>query len=63
MAQCLGIGMTHYPGLHMLDEDMSIFLRVTLVGAMAELGYRADIVDYVETHVFNSNKCFALFAQ
>lgn len=36
---------------------------VMLVGAMAELGYRAEIVDYVETHVFNSNKCFALFAQ
>jgi hypothetical protein len=32
MAELLGIGMTHYPGLHMLDEDMSVFLRLTLSG-------------------------------
>jgi hypothetical protein len=34
---------------------------VCLAGAMAELGYRAEIVDYVETYVFNSSKCFAVF--
>ncbi len=32
MAELLGIGLTHYPGLHMLDEDMSVFLRRTLSG-------------------------------
>ncbi len=36
---------------------------VCLAGAMAELGYKAEIVDYVETYVFNSSKCFALFHQ
>ncbi|MBI4611663.1 MAG: extradiol ring-cleavage dioxygenase [Candidatus Rokubacteria bacterium] len=34
---------------------------VCLAGAMAELGRAARIVDYVETWVFNSNKCFAIF--
>ncbi|MBF6571076.1 MAG: extradiol ring-cleavage dioxygenase [Candidatus Binataceae bacterium] len=34
---------------------------VCLAGAMAELKYRATILDYVETYVFNSSKCFALF--
>jgi hypothetical protein len=34
---------------------------VCLAGAMAELGQRAEIVDYVETYVFNSSKCFAVF--
>jgi hypothetical protein len=34
-----------------------------LAGAMCELGRpRAEIVDYVETDLFNSTKCFALFA-
>ena len=32
-----------------------------LAGAMAELGRKPEIVDYVETYVFNSNKCLALF--
>jgi hypothetical protein len=32
-----------------------------LVGAMAELRYKADIIDYVETYIFNSNKCMAIF--
>ena len=32
-----------------------------LAGAMAELGRSAEIVDYVESWVFNSNKCFAVF--
>ena len=34
---------------------------VCLAGAMTELNYRVEIVDYVESHVFNSNKCFAVF--
>jgi hypothetical protein len=31
---------------------------ICLAGAMQ--GYRADIVDYLETYIFNSNKCFAI---
>lgn len=34
---------------------------VCLAGAMTELGYRVKIIDYVESYVFNSNKCFAVF--
>ena len=30
MAEILGLGMTHYPGIFMLDEDATIFLRRTL---------------------------------
>jgi hypothetical protein len=32
-----------------------------LAGAMEELSYKAEIVDYVETYVLNSNKCLAIF--
>ena len=32
-----------------------------LAGAMEELGRKAEIVDYIETYAFNSNKCLALF--
>src|SRR5262245_22461369 len=32
MADILGLGLTHYPGLYMLDEDMPVFLRRTLSG-------------------------------
>lgn len=34
---------------------------ICLAGAMSELGYGAEIIDYVETYVFNSSKCFAAF--
>jgi Catalytic LigB subunit of aromatic ring-opening dioxygenase len=34
---------------------------VCLAGAMSELGHKAEIVDYVETYILNSNKCFAVF--
>jgi hypothetical protein len=34
-----------------------------LLGAMERLGRRAEIVDWVETFIFNSNKCFALFPE
>ena len=34
---------------------------VTLAGAMAEAGKKAEIVDYTESYVLNSNKCFAVF--
>jgi len=32
-----------------------------LAGAMQETGRKPEILDYVETNVFNSNKCLALF--
>jgi hypothetical protein len=34
---------------------------VCLAGAMDALGRRGEILDWVETYVFNSSKCFALF--
>jgi len=34
---------------------------ICLAGAMHALGRRAEIVDWVETHIFNSSKCFAVF--
>jgi len=34
---------------------------VCLAGAMHELGRKAEIVDYVESYIFNSDKCFAVF--
>lgn len=33
---------------------------ICLAGAMEELGHRPDIVDYIETYIFNSSKCMAL---
>ena len=32
-----------------------------LAGAMDTLDYKPEILDYVETYVFNSNKCLAIF--
>ena len=32
-----------------------------LAGAMSELGRRPEILDYIETYVFNSDKCLAIF--
>jgi len=32
-----------------------------LTGAMAELGRKPDETAWIETHIFNSNKCFATF--
>ena len=34
---------------------------ITLAGAMTELGKKAEIIDYTESYVLNSNKCFAVF--
>ena len=36
-------------------------MRREWAGAMHALGRRAEIVDWVETYVFNSSKCFAVF--
>lgn len=44
------------------DAGQHEFLNwISLAGAMHELGQRAEIVDYVESYVFNSDKCFAIF--
>ena len=44
------------------DAGQQEFLNwICLAGAMHELGRRAEIVDYVESYVFNSDKCFAVF--
>jgi hypothetical protein len=34
---------------------------VCLAGAMTELKLQVEVIDYVESYVFNSNKCFAVF--
>ncbi|HEY7061780.1 MAG TPA: extradiol ring-cleavage dioxygenase [Chloroflexota bacterium] len=34
---------------------------VCLAGAMTELNYQVEVLDFVETYVFNSSKCFAIF--
>ncbi|MSP97689.1 MAG: extradiol ring-cleavage dioxygenase [Betaproteobacteria bacterium] len=34
---------------------------ICLAGAMTELGQESKVVDYVESWMFNSSKCFALF--
>jgi hypothetical protein len=34
---------------------------VCLAGAMAEIGGKAEVVDYVESYVLNSNKCYVMF--
>jgi hypothetical protein len=45
------------------DSGQNEFLNwVCLAGAMDHLGLKVDIVDYVESYVFNSSKCFASFA-
>jgi len=44
------------------DAGQQEFLNwVCLGGAMQALGREAEIVDYVESYIFNSDKCFALF--
>jgi len=44
------------------DAGQQEFLNsVCLAGAMAALGRKPEIIDYVESYLFNSNKCFALF--
>lgn len=36
---------------------------VCLAGAMTEIGAKAEIVDYAETYVLNSNKCYAILRE
>ena len=44
------------------DSGQQEFLNwVCLAGAMDALGRKAEIIDYVESYLFNSDKCFALF--
>jgi hypothetical protein len=34
---------------------------ICLAGAMTETGQQANVIDFVESYVFNSSKCFAVF--
>ena len=44
------------------DAGQQEFLNwVTLGGAMHELKCEPEIIDYVESYIFNSDKCFAVF--
>src|ERR1700730_11988544 len=44
------------------DAGQQEFLNwVCLAGAMTALGRESEIIDYVESYLFNSDKCFALF--
>jgi hypothetical protein len=44
------------------DAGQHEFLNwICLAGAMHALGRQADVIDYVPSYVFNSNKCFAVF--
>ena len=44
------------------DAGQQEFLNwVTLGGAMTELKREPEIIDYVESYIFNSDKCFAVF--
>ncbi len=50
------------PLVHMEAAGQQEVLNWTcLAGAMAELNYKADILDWVETWTFNSPKCLAVF--
>jgi hypothetical protein len=35
---------------------------IVLAGAMTEIGAKAHLVEYLESYVLNSNKCFAIFS-
>ena len=44
------------------DSGQQEFLNwVCLAGAMHEMGQKADVLDYLETHIFNSGKCLAVY--
>lgn len=49
--------------LHEIEDagQHEILNWVCLAGAMTELGQRASTLELVETYVFNSSKCFAVF--
>ncbi len=51
------------PGAQLEDAGQHELLNwITLAGAMTQLGNKAEIVDYAETYLVNSNKCFAVFS-
>ena len=43
-----------------IDESGQQEFRNWLCLSGAMEGYKAEIFDYLETHIFNSNKCFAV---
>jgi hypothetical protein len=64
-AELVDGGFTRWGELPLADiEDAGqheVLNWVCLAGAMSELGMRAASADLVESHLFNSSKCFALF--
>ena len=42
-------------------DQQELLNSACLLGAMAELDRKPEVLDYVETYVFNSNKCMAMF--
>jgi hypothetical protein len=49
--------------LHQIEDSgqHEVLNWICLAGAMTELGQQAEVLDHVESYVFNSSKCFALF--
>ena len=49
--------------LHKVEESgqQEVLNWACLVGAMAELGRKVEILDWAETWTFNAPKCLALF--
>ena len=48
----VGAGLAAELGSMRINDELS---------AMDALGRKPEIIDYVESYLFNSNKCFALF--
>ena len=64
MAEILGLGLTHYPGLFMHDKDASVFLRNTLArgGLPAHLKDPANWPEPMRREWSNDNGAKAAFA-
>ena len=58
-------GWREWAGLSPAEIESSgqheILNWVCLAGAMSVTASRCEIIDYVESHLFNSSKCFAVF--
>ena len=53
---------TKIPVKDIEDSGQQEFLNwVCLAGAMAETGQKPQVLDYIETMIFNSGKCLAVY--
>jgi hypothetical protein len=50
MAELQGLGVTHYPGLMLPDDDMSVFLRRTLESGRVPAALRPRVTGRLESH-------------